>query len=256
MSPGSPHVPAAPGRELPSALSLRRNPADPTAAILVLHGGRADGLTAPPALNLPLVRMRAFTRALARATGPHRVVVAEVRYRHRGWNGAREDPVRDTVRALDELRRAVGAVPVVLVGHSMGGRAALRAAGDPAVRAVIGLAPWCPPGEPVTQLAGKSVVLLHDEADRVTDARATWGHVRRARAGGARAAGIVMPEGGHAMLRRSARWHGATVAAALGLLGSRELPDGLFTGPVPMPWPRPDGVDARCGAGRRPREGG
>lgn len=53
MGPGSLHVPAAPGRELPSALSLRRNPAHPTAAILVLHGGRADGLTAPPPSTCP-----------------------------------------------------------------------------------------------------------------------------------------------------------------------------------------------------------
>lgn len=140
--------------------------------------------------------MRAYTRALVRATGPDRVVVAEVRYRHRGWNGAREDPVRDTLRALDELRRAAGPVPVVLVGHSMGGRAALRAAVDPSVRAVIGLAPWCPPGESVTQLAGKSVVLLHDEADRVTDARASWDHVRRARAAGARARASSCPRAG------------------------------------------------------------
>jgi rhodanese-related sulfurtransferase len=39
-------------------------------------------------------------------------------------------------------------VEVVLVGHSMGRRAALRAGGDPQVAAVCALAPWTPPSTP------------------------------------------------------------------------------------------------------------
>ncbi|MYV65587.1 alpha/beta fold hydrolase, partial [Streptomyces sp. SID2131] len=108
-------------------------PAAPTAAVLLLHGGRADGPEPPPALNLPALRMRPFAAAVTRAVRGRSVLVAEVRYRHRGWNGARADAARDAETALNDLRERIGPVPVVLLGHSMGGRAALRAAGDPAV---------------------------------------------------------------------------------------------------------------------------
>ncbi|MEU4106607.1 alpha/beta hydrolase, partial [Streptomyces tanashiensis] len=101
--------------------------------------------------------------------------------------------------------------------HSMGGRAALRVAGDPAVRGVVALAPWCPADEPVDHLGGRRLYLLHDETDRVTSARQSWEFVRRAREAGADAAGIPMPTGGHAMLRGADLWHrrAAELTAAL-----------------------------------------
>ncbi|MFF4873585.1 alpha/beta fold hydrolase [Streptomyces sp. NPDC003444] len=192
-------------------------PATPTAAVLLLHGGRADGPEPPPALNLPALRMRPFAAAVTRAVRGRGVLVAEVRYRHRGWNGARADAAKDAETALNDLRERIGSVPVVLLGHSMGGRAALRAAGDPAVRGVVALAPWCPSGEPVEHLGGRRLYLLHDETDRVTSARESWDFVRRARAAGADAVGIPMRIGGHAMLRGADLWHrrAAELTAAL-----------------------------------------
>lgn len=115
----------------------------PSAAVLLLHGGAETGLAAPPPgpLNVPALRMRPFARSIAGAAGgPGGVLVSTVRYTHRGWNGPHEDPLHDTVRALDALGREAGEIPVVLVGHSMGARAALRAAGHPLVRGVVGLA--------------------------------------------------------------------------------------------------------------------
>ncbi|MFF8376028.1 alpha/beta fold hydrolase [Streptomyces sp. NPDC015661] len=201
----------------PTALLVRSAPDVPTAAVLLLHGGRAEGPEPPPALNLPALRMRPFVGAVTRAVRGRGVLVAEVRYRHRGWNGARADAAQDAETALARLRERVGAVPVVLLGHSMGGRAALRAAGDPAVRGVVALAPWCPADEPVDHLGGRRLYLLHDEADRVTSARQSWEFVRRAREAGADAAGIPMPTGGHAMLRGADLWHrrAAELTAAL-----------------------------------------
>ncbi|WP_369148255.1 dienelactone hydrolase family protein [Streptomyces sp. R44] len=200
-----------------AALLVRSAPAAPTAAVLLLHGGRAEGPEPPPALNLPALRMRPFVGAVTRAVRGRGVLVAEVRYRHRGWNGARADAAQDAETALARLREQVGSVPVVLLGHSMGGRAALRAAGDPAVRGVVALAPWCPADEPVDHLGGRRLYLLHDETDRVTSARQSWEFVRRAREAGADAAGIPMPTGGHAMLRGADLWHrrAAELTAAL-----------------------------------------
>ncbi|MFE0735957.1 alpha/beta hydrolase [Streptomyces sp. NPDC058855] len=215
-----------------AALVLRpaqdlRPPRRVRAGVLILHGGRAEGPEAPPALDPPALRMRPFARAVARATAHDDVLVAHVRYGHRGWNGHRAHPVADAHRALAELQELTGPVPVVLVGHSMGARAALRAASDPHVTGVVALAPWCPPGEPVAHLRGRTVCALHDEADRVTSAEDTWALLTRARAAGARVKGIRMPHGGHAMIRRAGHWHRLTAAITAALLGIAPFPSPL-----------------------------
>ncbi|WP_328791631.1 MULTISPECIES: alpha/beta hydrolase [unclassified Streptomyces] len=200
------------------ALVLRTSPEIPAAAVLLLHGGREEGPEPPPLVNLPALRMRPFAAAVVRATRGRDVLVAEVRYRHRGWNGSRCDAARDAEAALARLRGLAGDVPVVLVGHSMGGRAALRAAGEPLVHGVVALAPWCPPGEPVDHLAGRRLYLLHDEADRVTSAAGSWEFVRRSRLAGADATAIPMSTGGHAMLRGAGAWHRRTAALVTSLV--------------------------------------
>ncbi|MEV6397547.1 alpha/beta fold hydrolase [Streptomyces sp. NPDC051907] len=207
------------------AFRLQRAAQSPTSAVLLLHGGRADGLEPPTVWNLPDVRMRPFARSIARATAGDGVVLGKVRYGCRGWNGDRADAGRDALRALDELNDlSAGRAPTVLVGHSMGGRAALHAAGHPLVSAVVALAPWCPAGEPVDHLAGKRVVLLHGDRDRVTDPRETWAFAARARAAGAEVCALRMPGGDHAMLRRAVDWHRFTTRVVAGLLGLEPLP--------------------------------
>ncbi|WTB19454.1 alpha/beta hydrolase [Streptomyces sp. NBC_00829] len=196
----------------------------PRAAVLLLHGGRADALEPPTPLNLPGIRMRPFGRAIARATADHDVVLGGVNYRHRGWNGTRADAARDALRALDELAFLTGPLPVVLVGHSMGGRAALRAASHPLVEAVVGLAPWCPEGEPVDHLAGRRIVLVHGDRDRVTDPRGSWDLADRARVAGAESCALRMPGGDHAMLRGARSWHALTTRLVAGLLRLGPLP--------------------------------
>ncbi|WP_308425150.1 alpha/beta fold hydrolase [Wenjunlia tyrosinilytica] len=203
---------------------LRTRPAEVRAAVLVLHGGRADGLGVVKPWHPAAVRMRPFRRAIERAVQGRAVAVGEVRYRHRGWNGSRADAAQDAAAALEELEAALGPVPVVLVGHSMGGRAALRVAGHPAVDSVVALAPWCPEGEPVAHLAGRRVVVLHSDRDGVTDPEGSWEFALRARARGARVCRLVVAGSDHAMLRRAGDWHKATTRLVRGLLGLADLP--------------------------------
>ncbi|MEU3743329.1 alpha/beta fold hydrolase [Streptomyces sp. NPDC032198] len=196
----------------------------PRAAVLLLHGGREHGTEAPPPWNLPRARLRLFEGEIRESTAGGSVLIGRVRYRVRGWNGEREDAARDARQALRELELLAGDVPTVLVGHSMGARAALRAAGDPLVRAVVGLAPWCPTGEPVAHLSGRRVVLLHGDQDRTTDPRSSLDFARRATAAGAEAAIVLMHGSGHAMLRRAHAWHTLAGRTVAGLLDLADLP--------------------------------
>jgi fermentation-respiration switch protein FrsA (DUF1100 family) len=74
------------------------------------------------------------------------------------------------------------------------------------VSAVAGLAPWLPPGEPVGQLAGRQILLVHGSADEVTSPGQTWAYAQRA-GQLAQVAAIEVQGGDHAMLRRARRWH-------------------------------------------------
>ncbi|MFJ1753483.1 alpha/beta fold hydrolase [Kitasatospora sp. NPDC088134] len=208
-------------------LSWRALPPSPDAAVLVLHGGQEFGAGRPPAVNLPGLRMLPFAKAVERgaAAVPGRsLAVGTVRYRCRGWNGDRADAARDAEAALADLAEQLGPVPIVLIGHSMGGRAALRAAAHPCVRGVVALAPWCPRDEPTEHLRGRSVLMLHGDRDKVTPPADTDLFALRARDHGARVAGYRVHGSGHTLLRRAGDWHRSAAGLALGLLGLGELP--------------------------------
>jgi pimeloyl-ACP methyl ester carboxylesterase len=224
------------------ALRWRVRPEAPTAAVLVLHGGQETDERRPGPLNLPGLRMRGFVRAVARETAGAQVAVGVVRYRHRGWNGGRADAARDAAAALNDLAEELGPVPTVLIGHSMGGRAALRTAGHPSVTGVVALAPWCPETDPAAQLDGRTLLTLHSDHDRVTDPGATRRFAAQARAAGAHVAGYTVHGSDHALLRRSRDWHRATALLTGGLLGLRPLPAEVTTALALGPT-SPDGLD-------------
>ena len=186
--------------------------------VVVAHGGRPVSTAPATAIQPAVLRMVPVAAAIRRALPGGSVVVSRPRFRVQGWNGAQASPVGDLSEHLDDLRAQFGPVPVVLVGHSMGARAALRAAGHPSVAAVAGLAPWLPPGEPVEQLAGRSILLAHGTADVVTSPAETWAYAVRARAL-ARVAEVEIRGGDHPMIRRAALWHALAatfVGASLG----------------------------------------
>ena len=182
----------------------------PRAAILVLHGGKAKSREAVDPGQLAVRRMHPFARDLA-ALGDD-LAVAQLRYRIRGWNGNGDDALADVSYALEAMRARYGAVPTVLVGHSMGGRAALRSAGHRSVRGVVALAPWLPGTEAVEQLAGCDLVVLHGTRDRTTSPRASARFVARAAPLTRRAVYLDVPWSGHGMLLRASTWHRLTAA--------------------------------------------
>ena len=91
--------------------------------------------------RLAVVRMAPFAPTIAHRAGDD-LAVLRLKNRVRGWNGDRQDPVHDARWALDRIRHVLPGMPVVLVGHSMGGRVALRLGAEPDVVGVAALAPW------------------------------------------------------------------------------------------------------------------
>ena len=185
-----------------------RAPHDPTRAVaLFCHGGTVASVEPPRERALSLVRMRAIEQFVSEAAGSRGLATCLLRYRVAGWNGMAADAFADVRWSLDRIRAQHGPdVPIVLVGHSMGGRAVLRAGGEPQVSAVCALAPWTPPGEPVAHLRDRTVAILHGRGDRWVPAALSAEFAGRAEEAGARVARFTVA-GGHSMVRRAHLWH-------------------------------------------------
>jgi len=195
----------------------------PRGIVLVLHGGQSKSTATVSPRQLAVLRMIPLADAVRRAVGGDGIEVRRPLFTIRGWNGARASPVADLMRLLDDIHAAHASVPVVLIGHSMGARAAVRAAGHPAVIAVAGLAPWLPPDDPVEQLAGRRALLAHGTTDRITSPAETWAYAERARAV-CDLTVIQVARGDHPMLRRAGLWHGLAAEFARATFG---LPAGV-----------------------------
>ena len=206
---------------------------------LFCHGGTVASVEPPRERALSVVRMRGVEHAVHRSTAGRGIATALLRYRVAGWNGEAADALHDVRWAVDRLRTQHGSdVPIVLVGHSMGGRAALRAGGEPSVTAVCALAPWTPPGEPVMHLAGQTVAILHGLGDRWVPPRLSAEFAVRARRASARVARFTIA-GGHGMVRRSARWHGFARDVVLAGTGLEPMPEAIASA---LRRPSPEGL--------------
>jgi dienelactone hydrolase len=191
-----------------------------------------------------------FGQAIARAgasaatgdgSGSSRGVETDLlRYRVRGWNApdratehadgpsTNPDPVRDARWALDDLRRRHGPdVRVVLVGHSMGARAALRVGGDPNVVGVAALAPWIGRHEPTEHLRGQTLLVAHGDRERMTDPRASLWFAREVAGISDHVARFEVHGDGHAMLRRAGEWHGLVARFTMAALGLEPFDDAV-----------------------------
>ncbi|WP_092533324.1 alpha/beta hydrolase [Amycolatopsis arida] len=194
--------------------------------VLVLHGGAERGHAAVSPWRLAYLRMVPFARLVERLGRRHGVRVALLRNRVYGWNAPDHDPVCDARWALARLTAAHPGLPVALLGHSMGGRVALRVADDPAVVAVCALAPWTPAGEPVAPVTGRDVLIAHGVADRVTSPAESLGYARRAEPHAKSVVRFEVAAEGHGMLRRAAVWNALVRAFAAEAF---DLPGGAGT---------------------------
>lgn len=154
--------------------------------VLLLPDGDEASTRKPSAL-VAAASVRALGRRLSRAGREEGLATHVVHYRYRGWNGTEARLARDAEWACDEVVRRYGDIPVCLVGVHMGARAALRAGGHDAVNSVLGIAPWLPeedaaiPPEPVKQLCGRRVLIVHGTNDERVDPELSFRFAERAK---------------------------------------------------------------------------
>ncbi|WP_434444152.1 alpha/beta fold hydrolase [Lentzea sp. E54] len=214
-------------------------PAGPTKAlVLVLHGGRPWSARPTASWHSAYQRMVPFARALRDAVRPAGGEVWLLRNRVRGWNEPQQDAVADARWALAEAARRHPGVPVVVVGHSMGGRVALRVADHADVVGACALAPWVESSEPIDQLSGRAVLIAHGDLDEWTSCPQSYEFAVRARQVAASVARFEVPGCGHFMLRRPADWIGVVTCFVRGVLD--ETPHPAIA--EAMRAPAPDGL--------------
>jgi pimeloyl-ACP methyl ester carboxylesterase len=209
-------------------------PTRPEGIVVVLHGGRENDRTPVRARQLAVLRMIPIARRVA-AAGTGRLAVVRVLDVVRGWNGGDAAPVGDARWAVEQCLERFGDLPVGLIGHSMGGRAALRAGDAPNVRSVVGLAPWLPPGEPTAQLRGRRVLIVHGSADRMTSPDSSAAFARVLAGVAERVSYVSVPGEKHAMLRRRDAFDGIAAAYTAATLLGPDAPTGggrTKTGPL------------------------
>lgn len=202
------------------------------AIVLLLHGGRPDSFAPVRAFDTGVLRMIPFGRSVARA-GRGRIAGAFLRHSVRGWNGELESPLADARWALDQITGRFGDLPVGLVGHSMGGRTAVRMADHESVHSVAALAPWLPPGEPIPSMQGRRVLLAHGTADRTTDPQQTDALWRSLMKSGVEVEHHEFIGGDHAMLVPARQWHHVVaefMARTLLSPAQDASPDGISAG--------------------------
>ena len=221
---------------LRAALIGDPKPRTANAVALVLHGGKEDSHSAASSRQVAVLRMVPIARQLRLAGADVGLAAWRLLFACRGWNGNGTRPIDDIAWAVRQLRAHHGDVPVVLVGHSMGGRAAIRAAGEDGVVGVVALAPWITPGEPQNQLAGRRLLVVHGTRDRITSAPESRRYVQAVRPITAEALFVGLSGSGHAMVRRARRWNRLTtdyvLHAGLGIAPGRLFTSALSRGDI------------------------
>lgn len=210
------------GDTKPSSDSLRITEVTTTvkAGVLVLPGGRPKSDAPSRPWQLANFRIELLAQSLRRRLGAE-VDVQRVQYRVRGWNPGRLDPVMDAKAALAEMVARVGAGPVVVVGHSMGGRVAAHLAAAGRIAGVAALAPWWPAHDGDLIPVGCRLLTMHGTADSWTDARESRAQTLHAQARGVTAEWVEFPGAGHFLLQDYARWQRLTAEFATTVISER-----------------------------------
>lgn len=183
----------------PPSVEALRSPSRARDLVILAHGGSVQADNPARDWHSGLLRVLQFGDVAAKAAPGS--AVGLLRYRVCGWNGASADPARDVQRVIDAAPQQFERI--LLIGHSMGGRAVLRASAHPRVRGVLALAPWVPADEPGVRPSHTPVVIATGTNDDTTPVGMARHFVRRSREGGSQLAYFEIPGAGHRLLRHA-----------------------------------------------------
>lgn len=219
---------ATPVRSARLGRALGPEPTAVSGVVLLLPGGDETSGRLPSPM-WATASVRALGRRLTRAGQTEGLAAHVVHYRFRGWNGSEAHLAGDASWAADEVVRRYGDVPVCLAGVDMGGRAALRAAGHTAVNSVLALAPWLPeedvaaPPEPVKQLTGRRVLIVHGTNDERTDPELSFRLAARAKKSNRDVCRFEVHSDGHGLHQHRSEVHALAEDFVMGALFGRGL---------------------------------
>jgi pimeloyl-ACP methyl ester carboxylesterase len=141
-------------RRLATGAELRSTGPESVLAVVCANGGQSTEVPGTWSATIEWL-----VRRLAPRFADLRFV--ELRYRIKSWKRI-DWCVEDMLAAIDEAH----ADRTLLVGFSMGGAVAVRAAAHPTVTGVLGLAPWLHDQLDVGPLVGRRLDVLHGALDR------------------------------------------------------------------------------------------
>ncbi len=192
-------------------------PDEPEGVALILHGGasrRGSPMVSPTQLSV--LRMIPIASRVARA-GQGRLAVFRLLNTMRGWD-THHTPADDAHWALDRIAERLGGTrPTCLVGHSLGGRAAILAAPRPEVVSAVALAPWVYPADVPDGLSGERLLIVHGDRDRIASPERSEA-LARALARHAQVSYITVAGAKHGMLAHHGRFDGVAAAFAVATL--------------------------------------
>jgi len=143
-----------PVRPLSTGAEIRITGPVDRAAVVCVNGGQSADVAGTWSASIEW---------LVRRLAPEfpNLAFAEVRYRIKSWKRL-DSCVADALAAVS----ATGAPRTLLLGFSMGGAVAIKAAAEPSVETVVGLAPWIPDRLELATLRGRRFAVLHGMLDR------------------------------------------------------------------------------------------
>ncbi len=135
-----------------------------------------------------------------------RIAVGTLQWAVQGWNGPRPDPVADLAEVLAQVRQAQPGTRVALIGHSMGGRAALWGAAQNPVEQLVLLAPWVERDDPLPGPSTRRIAVAHGLWDRVTPPAASQRLVERLLSEAQPATYVALPRVTHYLIDAWRTW--------------------------------------------------
>lgn len=191
----------------PSGALLKGEVHPDTEAVAVLLHGASVGSSGSTSWYTPApMRMQLFAPAI-RTRSRGRIAVLRLRHPDRDFRSVFKGALGDTAALLSHVQRIAPRARVGLVGHSNGGRVALKLSSDSRVSAVAALAPWIASWDRFTPRPGAPVLLMHGALDTITEPAKTEELATRLRARGCTVDSEIVAAENHYLVARASYWH-------------------------------------------------